>query len=323
MIDGPLKIKFTDFWHDGSEEEIKTSNPIYILLIKRFQVDLSGEPDFVIYSCFGKAFLKHRCTRIFYTGENVRPNFKECDYSFGFDYVDDKRNYRLPLYKFYTGFENLTTIRSSKDICNIKTKFCNILISNPNATKRIDFFKRLSKYKQIDSGGRLFNNIGYRVNDRVHFLQPYKFTIAFENSSYPGYTTEKLIMPWLCNSIPIYWGNPLIHLEFNTKSFINCHEYDSFEEVIERVIEIDNSDELYMEYLQQPLFHGNEMPHYLTDQTILDRFEAIFRYRLKKPVGETWWNEICKVKYESRDLWMKGTGRLRHILDITRNQGKE
>ena len=35
-------------------------------------------------------------------------------------------------------------------------------------------------------------------------------TIAFENSSFPGYTTEKIFEPMLEGSIPIYWGNPRV-----------------------------------------------------------------------------------------------------------------
>ena len=30
----------------------------------------------------------------------------------------------------------------------------------------------------------------------------------------------------MVNSLPIYWGNPLIHREFNTKSFVNYHDFE-------------------------------------------------------------------------------------------------
>ena len=45
------------------------------------------------------------------------------------------------------------------------------------------------------------------VSNKMDFIKDYKFVISFENSSNPGYTTEKLIEPMLVNSIPIYWGN--------------------------------------------------------------------------------------------------------------------
>jgi len=134
----------------------------------------------------------------------------------------------------------------------------------------------LQKYKKVDSGGKLLNNIGYLVDDKVAFLRQYKFTIAFENSCYPGYTTEKILHAFIADSIPIYWGNPLISRDFSPKSFINCHDYNSFDEVIERVIEVDTNNDLYIEYLTEPPFNGNRENEYVNEDNILRRFEHIF-----------------------------------------------
>jgi hypothetical protein len=48
----------------------------------------------------------------------------------------------------------------------------------------------------------------------------------------------------ITDTIPIYWGNPLASLDFNPKAFINCHDYKSFDEVIELVKEIDSNETL-------------------------------------------------------------------------------
>jgi len=120
------------------------------------------------------------------------------------------------------------------------------------------------------------NNIEYLVMDKLSFLQQYKFTIAFENSSYPGYTTEKLLQAFIAYKIPIYWGNPLIHKDFNTNSFINCHDYNNFEEVIERVIEVDKDDSLYREYITKSPIIANAEIEYLDENSIIGRFEKIF-----------------------------------------------
>jgi hypothetical protein len=44
-----------------------------------------------------KEFRKYRCTRIYFTGENTRPNFRQCDYAFTFDNNGRPEHYRLPL----------------------------------------------------------------------------------------------------------------------------------------------------------------------------------------------------------------------------------
>lgn len=275
-----VRINFDDFWHPKEVKYI-TGNPIYLLLSKRFDLELSDNPDFLIYSSFGINFLKYNCVRIFYAGENVRPNFSECDYAFSFDYPITERNYRLPLYKIYwEDFEKLNNRRTDVDrILDENRKFCNFLYSNVWAPERVDFFLKLQKYKQVDSGGKVLNNLGYFVDAKLAFLGQYKFTIAFENSSYPGYTTEKIMHPLIVNSIPIYWGNPLIARDFNPDAFVNCHDFENFDEAIERIIEIDTNDDLYRQYLNAPAFPGNVENEYVNEDNILDRFEVIFASR--------------------------------------------
>ena len=47
----------------------------------------------------------------------------------------------------------------------------------------------------------------------LRMKKPYKFSIAFENAWYPGYTSEKIVTSMLAGTIPIYWGNPDISRE--------------------------------------------------------------------------------------------------------------
>jgi len=298
-----IRINFSDFWHGNSPEDIKERNPIYQLLSRRFNLQLCDQPDFLVYSSriFGHEFLKHRCIRIFYTGENDRPDFDQCDFAFSFDYLDDPRHYRLPLYKFYVNLEDLTRPRDIDSIIQQKTDFCAFLVSNPSATERINFFHSLSHYKKVDSGGKVLNNIGGRVNDRSEFLKSRKFSISFENNSHPGYSTEKLILPWLHGCIPIYWGNPLIGKEFNTKAFVNCHDFKSIDAVIDHIGRIDQDSDLYKEYLSQPLLIDNRVPDYLRDESILDRFESIFSSS-QKPVAMSARNRLKRHLFTAKKL---------------------
>ena len=109
---------------------------------------------------------------------------------------------------------------------------------------------------KVNAGGAYLNNIGGRTDNKLGFEMKHKFSIAFENSSRSGYTTEKLPTALSAQTIPIYWGNPEIEKEFNGKRFINCHAYDSFDEVVERVKEIDNDDELYLSIINESPIAG-------------------------------------------------------------------
>ena len=59
-------------------------------------------PDYLIYSCFGKDFLTYNCIRIFYSGENMVPDFNLCDYGISFFYLEFEDRYiRYPNFMGY------------------------------------------------------------------------------------------------------------------------------------------------------------------------------------------------------------------------------
>lgn len=243
-----IKLKFVDFW-DGATSQIQYFIDV---LSKRYQVELSDNPDYIIYSGFGIQHLKYDGIRIFYTGECYTPNFNECDYAIGFDRLQFGDRYmRLPLYDIFQykkDYDSLAT-RPAFTLEDLKgkTEFCSFVYSNCFAQDlRTQIFEKLSKYKKVNSGGRYRNNIGGAVADKKAFQAKHKFAIAFENTSYNGYCTEKIMEAFAAGCIPIYYGDPQVALDFNPASFINVHDFGSLEEVIDRVKEIDSDIEKYL-----------------------------------------------------------------------------
>jgi hypothetical protein len=254
-----IKINFTDFWPGF---DIK-NNYFCKLLRNEFDVELSNNPDYIFFSVFGKQHKKFKCKKIFYTGENFPPPLNYCDWSFTFDYLDDVRNYRFPIYLLDDAYYELQREKVIEESM-ANRKFCNFVASNGNCQERNDFVSKLSKYKKVDCGGQWMNNIGYSVSNKKKFQSEYKFSIAFENSSYryqhPGYTTEKIKDPMTVNSIPLYWGNPLVNREFNTQSFVNFYDFHSKEDMIDHIIELDKNNEKYLELLKKPWLSGSNIP---------------------------------------------------------------
>lgn len=80
----------------------------------------------------------------------------------------------------------------------------------------------------------------------------YKFSIASENATYEGYTSEKLLTSFMAHTVPIYWGNPYAAEEYNPEAFIRCNDYSDFDDVVRRVREIDTNDELWAHIVSQP-----------------------------------------------------------------------
>ncbi|MEQ1798592.1 MAG: glycosyltransferase family 10 [Lacibacter sp.] len=117
--------------------------------------------------------------------------------------------------------------------------------------------------------------MGGPVADKRAFIKDYKFVISFENSTHPGYTTEKLIEPMLVNSIPVYWGNTEVGKDFNTDSFVHVNQYASYEKAIERIIELDKDEEQYLQMAAQPWFNNSRVPGELSNESLETFFDFI------------------------------------------------
>jgi hypothetical protein len=202
----------------------------------QFEFIESDEPDFIIFGPYGANIPEKndKYTRIGYFCENIAPDLSICEWAFGMPNEEEIGDIRYKKIQWHN-LNPRDLIKADFDvdqIINSKSKFCNFLYSH-RVPYRESFFKALSKYKKVDSPGRSMNNmesidsllIGNKWDQKRRFLKPYKFTISFENYSYPGYQTEKIYDAMLERSIPIYCGDPLITELFNPKSFINAFDF--------------------------------------------------------------------------------------------------
>lgn len=294
-----IKIDFVDFWPNIK----KTDNYFFNLLSEYYTVIIdSNNPDFIFYSCFGKDYLKYKCKRIFFTGENLRPDFTGFDFAFSFDFNSKRNHYRLPLFSLYIDDhkmnEEIGLLKSReelKEIWSKKSKFCCMVVSNPNSHQRIDFFKKLSQIIQVDSGGKVLNNVGGRVKDKMEFISDYKFVISFENTLQDGYTTEKILEPIMKDCIPIYWGNKKINIDFNTERFINYHDFESEDDLFEKLMAINENSDLAIEMLSKPVFNEDRQSCIDERKEVFNIIEKIIQSN-KTPVAQTYLEKIHILK---------------------------
>ena len=281
-----IKIWYTDFYRGFDPYNNYLTN----LLSQSFDLEIdSKDPEYLVFSCYGQDFLQYPdCVRIFYTGENLVPDFNLCDYAIGFHFFDFGDRYlRYPNFALMEDqLEELVRPKSfGPEDLDHKAYFCNFIYSNSEADHIRDrFFHLLSRYKTVQSPGRHLKNsrelIGDRFKDdwmysKLDFQRKCKFSIAFENSSSPGYTTEKIMHAFITGTIPIYWGNPEISRDFNPEAFINCHDFSSLDQVVEKIIQIDTDPELYLSILNQPPFRHNELPQHLRQSRFQDFLKRI------------------------------------------------
>ena len=91
-----LWMDFVDF-----PPEPTIQNPLYRLLSRRFEILLSAFPDYLVYTHVGQRHRLYSCTKIYYTQEVYRPDWRECDYAITSIRIDDPRAFHLPYYSLW------------------------------------------------------------------------------------------------------------------------------------------------------------------------------------------------------------------------------
>lgn len=264
-----MKISFLDFWPD-----FKSDNNFLIHLFReQFENIFIVEPEFadiIIFSCFGEQNKKYNhCKKIFFTGENRRPDFSQCDFSISFDFdTYGNRNIRIPLWYYYIDWfgvgsygnpEYLIPVKYLTEPNEFSTKekngFCSAVYSNPVGI-RSQIISTINSYKKVDCYGKVpgFYTLPDGEKNKMNIISNYKFNICFENSVYPGYFTEKILHAKIAGCIPLYYSDKSFHKDFNINSCINLINFDNMKQILDEIKRIDSDNELYNNMIAEPLF---------------------------------------------------------------------
>ena len=272
-----MKISFSNFW-PGFDYHSNFLTLVFKNLYENVEITTPDLSDVHLFGPFGKALkdINHR-KKIFYTGENLRPNFDHCHYSLTFDKENyNGKNFRLPLWHFYIDWFNVNTYKDPKWLIPVdylftnntpfykktKNKFCVIVNNHANgeAFRRKNDVITIRQYKDVDVYGGLGKYIDGNLirlpsgeDEKIKKISEYKFSMCYENSIYPGYHTEKLLHAKIAGNIPLYYGANTIKEDFNENCFIDTTNFTP-EELLNKIKEIDENEDLYKKILNEPLF---------------------------------------------------------------------
>ena len=260
------------------------------LLGKDFEVRIEdvdfGEADYLFFS---ESDPDHHAARpdvvkIYITGENTCPDFNATDYALSSEYLTlGDRHCRFPYYASNDAALGLNARPAlTLDDLKAKPKFCNFIYSNHKLADPIRdaFFHDLNRLRPVSSAGRHLRNDETLAQDtnpdwafaKRRFMEGFRFTIAFENSAHPGYTTEKLTDALIARTIPIYWGDPLVGDEFNTEALLHIREFPDTKDVIARIEELESSPELMLQVLNaKPCSRDLVLEHRQSARAFLER----------------------------------------------------
>lgn len=262
-----VKIGFFDFW--GYKDSPVDWFEIDDFILRAFReyginyllVDPSDEEcDIVFKSVFkcGKQ-IKGNPIIIGYTGEPIY-NIQDADLSLTFD-DDSETNLYYPTWQTQSRryYEN-TVVKNADE----KTLFCSFA-QGVEVKKRTETYLYLCEnYKHIISYGSIYCTAGYQLkNYKKNFKlfqdahRKVKFNMCFENTETHGtksFITERIIHAYAFGTVPIYCGAENVVRWFNPYSFINCNGLTN-EEILEKIAEVDNNDNLYRDMLYAKPFN--------------------------------------------------------------------
>ena len=304
-----LRVAFAYFWPGFTPDHFRAFFPY---VYEKYDLVPSADPQIVFYSVFSPQFRAYadareihpvarlqpgNYLRVFITGENFEPDMAACEFAMTFSaLVSHPDHLRLPLWVYENkgwGFGPERLVKSAdtdwEKIAAEKTKFCNFVYLH-EVPFRDAIFRTLSAYGRVDAAGRHLNNMNgamvpyapSRVAGKIEFFRGYKFTLAVENTIWPGYMTEKLVDPMFAGSIPIYVGDPQAKLSFDPSSYIDFANFSSMREMLDHVREVDNTPDLYLKMLAAPFYRGNAIPDYARENNILAFFDRLAQAALTK-----------------------------------------
>lgn len=283
------RIRYCNFW-DG-----QAANEIWFTGFLKSHGILDSHPKarFAFCSALGDVrlllidellypFTNNR-KRIFYSGENVHHSvFKDynnnlldrhsIDLSLGFDYIDDIRYMRFPLWLLEM-FSPDATEEDIKKTCEYlshpnpettRNRFCALVAGNStmlgtsSLEMRTDMVNRLNTIAPVDCAGKLLHNtdeLKTRFNDnKAEFLKQYRFYICPENASVEGYVTEKLFHCIGSGCVPIYWGaagNPEPDV-LNHDAILFWDPDGDNNTVLQRIADLQYNPQQYKDFFSQP-----------------------------------------------------------------------
>ena len=226
-----------------------------------------NKANILFESCFGNSMTHYKpwSKKIYFSGESWYRDTSQYDIILKSSYTSGK-TVDLPLFVVYVlnnpGFYERLIERPLKIRETIPPKFCCFCVSNGGCATRNKMFEIINSYKKVDSFGNHNNNVGYNITapywseEYFNHLKQYKFIICMENSKSDTYITEKLVNAYFANSVPIYWGTSHVKNIFQQFLYLeNENDISSYMDVLEKVKELDQDDEKYLEFINKPVFN--------------------------------------------------------------------
>ncbi len=282
-------ISFSDMWggynynYNFITDAIR--NEVKDIEVKGVEFTVNCKSDVHIFGPFGNTWktIPNSIPKVFFTGENLKYEEDPSIELYLTPYrIENDKHIRIPTWMifidWFTDSKELPLDSQDNPIripihfamsqhpipFNQRDEFCGFVVSNPICKMRNDTFDVVNKYKKVNSGGSLYNNIGGRLSlkypgggsgdiSKYNFFSKHKFTISFENSQAPGYITEKPLHAKMAGCVPLYWGDNETNTDFVENSIINLSNINDPNIILEVIKKLESNPEFCAKIASTPI----------------------------------------------------------------------
>ncbi len=185
---------------------------------------------------------KNAPLKLFQSGENIRHDIHQPDYSISFDLnIESDKHFRLPYWmemidwshEGIRGNQNprygqlLTIERLMQPLGSsfLQRKRVAAFLSSHMREPRNTLFNAVNRVLPVSGFGPYFNKDikSHHLSGIVKevLLRDFAFNLCPENAMYPGYYTEKIPEAFFAKCLPITWADENVKVDFNPDAFIN------------------------------------------------------------------------------------------------------
>jgi hypothetical protein len=214
----------------------------------------------------------HRPLRLFITGENIRHDFQNCDFSISFDLgVSSPQHFRMPYWMEMVDWSQEGVIGNQNprfgrllSVDQLVTPLGDAFLKRPRRgalfashlkEPRKTLLQVVKNQIEVVEFGKSFNPSikNHAESGLIKFdeLQNFAFNLCPENGMHPGYYTEKIPEAFMAGCLPITWTDENVKIDFNPKAFINLAPMSATH--FTELAEIMHSTSRLLEYAEQPL----------------------------------------------------------------------
>lgn len=293
-----IVIAFESMWPGFNYDTNFICDAMRTYAICNENIDIKGvpysekeEPNVLIFGPYNDNWKKvaEHIPKVYFSAENwTNPTDPQIKLFLTSSMEENEKNMRIPTWMtfidWFSGSTELPTNHTDNPIripvhfamtphkrkFAERDEFCAFVVSNPSCPFRNDTFQIMNKYKKVNSGGQLFNNIekplamlypggGCGDISKYHFFTNHKFTLSFENSQSPGYITEKVLHAKMAGCVPLYWGDvntsDVNTSDFNPNSFINVSNAKNSSTVVEVIKKLEANPEICDKIASTPILN--------------------------------------------------------------------